>query len=145
MALSWTKAEGHTYQEALDLILSWGYTARELDEFLAYNPGDLYRVPEAFGGPREVALGYAAPNAGGQAANPVTSGDPGVLTGTGAGSTSAAPISVLTNVAPPAVNVSPAAVSVGGGTTTIAGFQIPSWVWLAVAAGAIYYFAIRKR
>jgi hypothetical protein len=68
--MAWTKASvdsgQHTYAEALTLMNRAGFSKDQLDEFLRFNPGDLYRVPEAF----DLATGGVDPMSPGQVALP---------------------------------------------------------------------------
>lgn len=151
--MAWTKASvdagQHTYAEALALMNAAGFSKTELDTFLAYNPGDLYRVPEAF----DLATGGVDPLSAGQVARapivPVAAA-PAALPPVLAGATSGGEASLFLSLsgAPVPASSQPAreyaALVAGSGPVPSAGAAvsggrgIPWMLILVVAAGAWY-------
>jgi hypothetical protein len=161
--MSWTKASvdsgQHTYAEALTLLQRAGYTKAELDEFLAYNPGDLYRVPEAF----DLSRGGVDPASEGQVARaPITPASPAyveptrlppIYTSAASGGEASLFLSLNGGRAPMPASSQPAReyAALGGsgapvsllaasGGATAPLTRIP-WVLLIVGAGVIWYLS----
>lgn len=161
--MAWTKASvdsgQHTYAEALTLMQAAGYTKAQLDEFLAYNPGDLYRVPEAF----DLATGGVDPMSPGQVplapitpasaayVNPASLTPPPASAGSSGGPASL--FLTLNGGAPPTPSSSMpareyaalnggagASYSTAAGGATAALSRIP-WVLLLVAAAGVWYLS----
>jgi hypothetical protein len=161
--MAWTKASvdsgQHTYSEALTLMQAAGFTKQELDTFLAYNPGDLYRVPEAF----DLSTGGVDPlSAGQQPRDPITPSSPSysnpqaippVNTSATSGGTSSLFLT-LSGSTPAPSSAYPAreAAGLGGGGGDPSAFatagegataalgRIP-WVLLIVAAAGVWYLS----
>ncbi len=166
MALSWTKASvdagQHTYSEALTLMQAAGFSKYDLDLFLQYNPGDLYRVPESF----DLGTGGVDPLSAGQVAlAPITPGSanyvnpaslaPPPIIASAAGGPASLSLTLSGSAPAPAssypareyagvVNASGGFVSsplaqAGEGATSALG-RIP-WVLLLVGAGVVWYLS----
>lgn len=163
--MAWTKASvdsgQHTYAEALALMQAAGYSKEELDTFLAYNPGDLYRVPEAF----DLATGGVDPLSTGQVArDPITPASPAyvapasippVYTGATSGGETSLFLTLQSGAPVPSSSYPnrPASTLVGSGSggAVAAGTvalesaaspisRIP-WILLLVGAGVIWYLS----
>ncbi len=160
--MAWTKASvdsgQHTYSEALALMQAAGFSKTELDTFLAYNPGDLYRVPEAF----DLSTGGVDPMSPGPVAQaPITASSPEyvnpqsippVLPGaTSGGETSlfltlgapSAPSSSMPNR--PAANYVGSTAPAGGFSTTVGAATSPlgriPWILLLVFGAGVWYLS----
>jgi hypothetical protein len=160
--MAWTKASvdsgQHTYSEALTLMQNAGFTKQELDTFLAFNPGDLYRVPEAF----DLSTGGVDPlSAGQQPRDPITPSSPSysnpqaippVNTSATSGGTSSLFLTLGATPSPSSAYPAREAAGLGGGGGAPSAFvaagdgataalsRIP-WVLLLVAAAGVWYLS----